>query len=108
MSHRIERRRRKKLRERREIPSDLHGSRHRDITLFSDARETGQDLRLVRRCVNESWDTPAEMRSWTIEKVMEIVRQTNGVDEHESDLNSLVACSVMYDMFIAARACGAG
>lgn len=108
MSHRTDRRRRKKVRERQDIPPELfpplkcRGGRNGDVALFQDPAATAADLRLVRRAVNHDWDTQPEMQEWLVEEVMRVVRETDGVSEHQSDLNSLLAIVTMYDMY---RAC---
>ena len=102
MSHRTERRHRKKLRERNETPPSPCGvsldeseRSQRDFELFRDPAETATDLRLVRRAVNNDWDVAQQSRDWIIERVMGIVRQERGALESESDRNSILACATM-------------
>ena len=108
MSHRTDPRRRKKVRERQDIPPELfpplkcRGGRHGDVALFQDPAATPADLRLVRRAVNHDWDTQPEMQEWLVEEVMKVVRQTDGVSEYQSDKNSMLAIAAVYDMY---RAC---
>ena len=108
MSHRTERRRRKKLRERQDARSPLspplkcRDGRNGDVALFQDPGATAADLRLVRRAVNHDWDTQPEMQEWLVEEVMKVVRQTDGVSEYQSDKNSMLAIAAVYDMY---RAC---
>jgi hypothetical protein len=109
MSHRTERRHRKKRREREDIPLQLSSPREADSgrvgsnSLFSDPALTQADLRLIRRAVNQGWDVLSEMRGWIIEETMKIVRQVDGLSENESDRNSILACVAMFDMYKAGR-----
>jgi len=110
MSHRTDRRRRKKHRERKEAPSVSESAfvkvvdgKPRDIELFRDPAETVMDLRLVRRAVNRDWDVPPERCGWIIEQVMSIVQQKGDASEVESDRNSILACATMLDMYLSAR-----
>jgi len=109
MSHRTDRRQRKKRRERIETPTfSLRGStedrdsKPRQMELFRDPTETAADLRLVRRAVNHDWDVELKSRDWIIEQVMGIVRQESGDSEVESDQNSILACQTMFDMYVSA------
>ena len=59
MSHRSDRRRRKKARERIDIPPppvpplDVREGRHGDIALFADPKTMPADMRLVRRAIRD-------------------------------------------------------
>lgn len=109
MSHRTERRRRKKLREREDIPPalsaplEIRGGRQGDVALFQDLAKIPGDLRLVSLAVNRDWDIQPEMQDWLLDEAMKIVDHTDGVSEYESDKNSIAACSLVFDMHCANR-----
>ena len=107
MSHRTDRRHRKKARERIDLPPPLvpplevREGRHGDIALFADSVSVIADMRLVRRAIRDGWDVPEKMRNWLPEALMEVVTlplSKSGVDESTLDRNSTVACMTIVAM----------
>ena len=108
MSHRSDRRRRKKARERLDLPPslvpplDVREGRHGDITLFADPKAIPADMRLVRRAIRDCWDLPEKMREWLPEAILEVVTMPlakSGVDEWTLDRNATAAAKVIIEMW---------
>ena len=100
MSHRTDRRRRKKARERIDLPPppvpplDVREGRHGDIALFAEPKDISADMRLVRRAIRDGWDVPEKMRGWLPEALVEILTlplAKNGADEWTLDWNAVAA-----------------
>ena len=100
MSHRTDRRRRKKARERIDLPPppvpplDVREGRHGDIALFAEPKDIPADMRLVRRAIRDGWDVPEKMRGWLPEALVEILTlplAKNGADEWTLDWNAVAA-----------------
>ena len=98
MSHRTDRRCRKKARERIDLPPppipplDVRDGRLGDIALFAEPQAMLADMRLVRRAVRDGWDVPEKMRSWLPEAILEVVtlpHAKSGLDEWTLDRNAI-------------------
>jgi hypothetical protein len=107
MSHRTERRRRKKSRERIDLPPppnpplDVRDGRHGDIALFAEPQAILADMRLVKRAVRDGWDVPEKMRSWLPEAIIEAVtlpHAKSGVDEWTLDRNAIAGARAILAM----------
>jgi hypothetical protein len=107
VSHRTERRRRKKARERIDLlpppvpPLDVREGRYGDIALFAEPKSMLADMRVVRRAIRDDWDVPEKMRAWLPDALMEVVSlplAKSGVDESTLDRNATAACRTIVAM----------
>ena len=107
MSHRSDRRRRKKTRERIDLPPpsspplDVRDGRYGDVALFTEPKTIPADMRLVRRAIRDGWDVPEKMRGWLPDAIMEVVTlplAKSGVDEWTLDRNAIAAVQTMLAM----------
>ena len=108
MSHRTDRRRRKKAREQIDLPQPLspplkvRDGRHGDMALFAEPKDMLADIRLVRRAIRDGWDVPEKMRDWLPEAIFEVVTMPlakSGVDEWTLDWNAIAAARVIVEMW---------
>lgn len=109
MSHRTNRRRRKKSRDRIDLapppvpPLDVRDGRHGDIALFAEPKVMLADMRLVQRAIRDGWDIPEKMRGWLPDAIMEVVTlplAKSGVDEGTWNMNAIAACRTILAMEI--------
>ena len=100
MSHRNDRRRRKKARDRIDLPQpqvpplDVREGRHGDIALFAEPKDIPAEMRLVRRAIRDGWDVPEKMRGGLPDALREVVSlplAKSGVDEWTLDRNAIAA-----------------
>lgn len=109
VSHRTDRRRRKKARERIDLPPppvpplDVREGRHGDIAFFAEPKTIQADMRLVRRAIRDGWDVPEKMRGWLPDAIVEVVTlplAKSGVDEGTWNMNAIAACRTVLAMEI--------
>lgn len=107
MSHRTERRRRKKAREQIDLPPplnpplDVRNGRHGDLSLFADPKNSAADLRLVRRAIREGWEVDEKMRCWLSEAIMDVANMPLtkcGIDELTVNRNAIAATRTIIAM----------
>ena len=107
MSHRTDRRHRKKARERIDLPPplspplDVREGRHGDIALFTEPKTIQSDMCLVRRAIRDGWDVPEKMRSWLPEAIIEVItlpHAKSAVDEWTLDRNAIAGARTIVAM----------
>lgn len=107
MSHRTDRRHRKKTRERIDLPPplspplDVREGRHGDIALFTEPKTIQSDMRLVRRAVRDGWDVSEKMRSWLPEAIIDVVTLPHAksvLDEWTLDRNAIAGARTILAM----------
>lgn len=105
MSHRTERRHRKKLRDRIEIPPapcvplDVSGGHWGEITIFAIPRDILNDLKLVRRAIRNGWEVLPSKRDWLVKSVYQIVLAEHGEsEEYTVDKRAISAMMTIIEM----------
>lgn len=101
MSHRTDRRHRKKIRERQETPTPQspplahRNGRHGDSALLQNPVAIPRDLNLIYRAIKEDWDIQPEMDVWLYREIFKVIRGPDGISDGVADRNSVDACGFM-------------